>query len=76
MTFQLSRLSAREQQILAFACDGLTTEQIADQLQLSVEAAQSGMDGISQKMGLRDCAALIAFARKHGLCRQSDQTNS
>jgi DNA-binding CsgD family transcriptional regulator len=71
MTVQLSRLLPHECRILALACEGYSTRQIAELLHLSVEGADAGLDAIAMKMGLSNYVVLIAFAREYGLCETS-----
>ncbi len=62
-------LSARELQILALVCDGLSNREIADQLVLSVGTVKSHVHRIFGKLGVRDRPQAIASATKLGLTR-------
>jgi len=61
------RLTAREQDILRFIGDGLTNEEIAEQLVLSVHTVQTHRSNIMKKLGLHNRAQLVTYAARVGL---------
>ncbi len=62
-----SSLTAREQGILRFIGDGLTNEEIAEQLVLSVHTVQTHRSNIMKKLGLHNRAQLVTYAARVGL---------
>ena len=69
---QYSRLTAREYQILAFACSGDSSSQIAHRLYLNEDCVQRCLQAIADKMGLSECTVLVAYARSHNLCETAN----
>ncbi|GAB3989014.1 response regulator transcription factor [Spirosoma daeguense] len=60
-------LSFREVEIIRLICQGLSSEQIADQLNLSVETIKTHRKNIHFKLGISKVTDLIQFAIKQGL---------
>jgi two-component system response regulator NreC len=60
-------LTAREKEILRFIGDGLTNEEIADRLSLSVHTVQTHRSNIMEKLGLHNRAQLVTYAARVGL---------
>ncbi len=63
----LQQLSEREREVLALLARGHTNQQIADKLLLSIKTIETYRSRISDKLGLRDRAELVAYAIKSGL---------
>jgi two-component system, NarL family, response regulator NreC len=57
-------LSKREREVLALIADGLTNQQIADELHLSVRTIETQRASIKVKLGVRRRAELISCARR------------
>ncbi len=62
-------LTAREREILTFIGDGLTNEEIADRLSLSVHTVQTHRSNIMEKLGLHNRAQLVTYAARVRLIR-------
>ena len=60
-------LSAREVEVLRLVALGHTNAEISAQLYLSVRTVESHRTHIQRKAGLATRAALVAYAREHGL---------
>lgn len=60
-------LTFREVEIIRLICQGLSSERIADQLNLSVETIKTHRKNIHFKLGINKVADLILFAIKQGL---------
>lgn len=60
-------LSEREEQVLRLVALGHTTQQIAEQLFLSVRTVETYKTRAMEKLGLRGRAALVRYALEHGL---------
>lgn len=60
-------LTFREVEIIRLICKGLSSEQIADQLNISVETIKTHRKNIHFKMGINKVTDLIQFAIKQGL---------
>jgi two-component system response regulator NreC len=63
-------LTPREKEILDFIGEGLTNEEIADRLSLSVHTVQTHRSNIMEKLGLHNRAQLVTYAVRVGLIRQ------
>jgi DNA-binding NarL/FixJ family response regulator len=63
----LDVLSVRELQVLELVADGLTTPQIADDLELSPKTISRHRERIMNKLNLHSSAELIKFAIRTGL---------
>jgi two-component system, NarL family, response regulator NreC len=59
-------LSERERQVLTLVAEGRTSQQIADQLYLSVNTVQSHRAHIMEKLKLQNRAELIRYALRKG----------
>jgi DNA-binding NarL/FixJ family response regulator len=63
----LAVLTPRELEVLKLVADGRTSQEIADQLVLSIKTVQAHRANIMEKLDLRDVAHLVRFAIRHGL---------
>lgn len=63
----LPELSRRECQVLFYVAHGYTSQQIADQLGLSIKTVDGYRSRIMEKLGLRDRASLVRFALRKGI---------
>ncbi len=63
----LSRLSARERQVLKLLADGHSILHIATTLCLSRKTVETYRERLMQKLGLHDLASLVKFALRHGV---------
>ena len=64
---QLTVLTGREREVLRLVSDGLSSKQIADQLNISVRTVESHRNQIMNKLQLRSIAQLTKFAIRNGL---------
>ena len=62
-------LTARQREILAMVAEGMSTKQIARQLELSVKTIDTHRAQIMQRLAIRDLASLVRFAIRHGMVR-------
>lgn len=65
----LPRLSTRERQVLDMTVNGLTSNQIAQQLAISPKSVGTYRGRLMAKIGVRNISALRNFAVEHGLAR-------
>jgi ATP/maltotriose-dependent transcriptional regulator MalT len=65
-----SGLSRREVEVLRLLAIGLSNQEIAERLVLSVRTVQRHVDNIYSKIGVRGRGAAGAFAASHGLLQQ------
>lgn len=63
----LDRLTGREREVLARIGRGLTNDEIARDLSISVVTVKSHVGSIFAKLGVRDRAAAVVFAFDHGV---------
>ena len=63
----LIELSPREKEILALVCQELTTQEIADQLFISIHTVETHRRSLLHKTGCRNIAGLVKFALKNKL---------
>jgi len=63
----LSRLSARERQVLQLVAEGRSSAQIAATLHLSPKSVDTYRSRVMQKLHLGDVASLVKFAIQHGI---------
>jgi DNA-binding NarL/FixJ family response regulator len=63
----LSRLSARERQVLKLLADGHSVLHIAGTLCLSRKTVETYRERLMEKLGLRDLPSLVKFALRHGV---------
>jgi DNA-binding NarL/FixJ family response regulator len=61
------RLSKREKQVLALVAAGLTSREIAEELDISARTVEAHRARISDKLGIRTVAGLTRYALKMGL---------
>ncbi len=66
---QLKSLTKREGEIVALVSRGRASKEIADSLGLSVSTVDVHRANVMKKLGLRNAAALVAFAFQAGLMR-------
>lgn len=59
-------LTKREIQILRLVCEGLTNQQIADGLFISIRTVEAHKNNIMQKLELKTTADLVKFGIKNG----------
>jgi DNA-binding NarL/FixJ family response regulator len=60
-------LTDRERQVFHLIVEGLTTKEIARQLDISAKTAENHRFRVLDKLGVRNTAELIRYAVKHGL---------
>jgi DNA-binding NarL/FixJ family response regulator len=65
----LEELTDREREVMALAATGLSNDQIADRLVLSVATAKTHVSRAMVKLGVRDRAQLVVMAYESGLVR-------
>jgi DNA-binding NarL/FixJ family response regulator len=65
----LDELTDREREVMSLAATGLSNEQIADRLVLSVATAKTHVSRAMVKLGVRDRAQLVVLAYESGLVR-------
>lgn len=63
----LSILTPRELEVLKLVAEGRTSQEIADQLVLSIKTVQAHRANVMEKLGLQDVTHLVRFAVYHGL---------
>ena len=63
----VSRLSARERQVLRMLADGYSILGIANRLSLSRKTVETYRERLMEKLAVRDLASLVKFAIKHGI---------
>jgi len=63
----LDILTPREAEVLKFVAEGLTNQEIADRLVLSIKTVQAHRANVMEKLGLHDITHLVRFAIHHGL---------
>jgi len=54
-------------EVLTLVAEGLTNQEIADQLVLSIKMVQAHRANVMEKLGLHDITHLVRFAIRHGL---------
>ena len=64
---QNARLTTREQTILSFIAQGLSSKRIAEETQISVRTVDAHRRNIKSKLGLESAAEMIRYAVEHGL---------
>jgi two-component system response regulator NreC len=62
-----SLLSPREHQVLILLAQGYTNREVAEQLYVSIKTVETHRARIARKLGLRNRAELIRYARESGL---------
>ncbi len=63
----LTRLSAREREVLQLLAEGRTGAEIAQRLSLSQKTVETYRARLVEKLGIRDLAGLVRFAIQKGL---------
>lgn len=66
----VERLSPREQEVLQRIARGMTNQQAADELFLSVKTIETYRSRLGQKIGSKDRAVMYRFAEESGLLSQ------
>jgi DNA-binding CsgD family transcriptional regulator len=61
----LALLTKRERECLELLAQGITTRQIAEQLDISINTVHTHMRGAREKLGLRSVEALISFSARY-----------
>ncbi len=64
-------LSDREREVLACLARGLTNQEAADQLFLSVKTVETYRSRLTRKLGMRGRSELYQYAHSHGLLAES-----
>jgi DNA-binding NarL/FixJ family response regulator len=64
---ELEVLTPRELEILTLVAEGLTSQEIADRLVLSIKTVQAHRANVMEKLGLHDITQLVRFALRHKL---------
>jgi DNA-binding NarL/FixJ family response regulator len=64
---QAPELTPRERQVLVLMAEGLTTKQIASELEVSVKTVESHRQHIMEKLGDNSIAGLTRYAIQRGL---------
>ena len=67
-----SPLSRREHEVLQLVAEGLTNQQIADQLFTSKRTVETHRQNVLEKTGCKNTAALISYASRQGLLTASE----
>jgi len=60
-------LTRREREVLTLVVDGMTNQQIADQLFISPRTVDTHRTNIMQKLNIHDLANLVRYAIEHGI---------
>ena len=63
---QSAGITSREQEILKLIAAGLTSQEIADKLYISVRTVETHRANLMQKLKLKNTAALVRYAFEHG----------
>ena len=64
---ELRSLTPRDVEVLKLVAEGLTNQEIADRLVLSIKTVQAHRANVMEKLGLRDITQLVRFAMRHKL---------
>ena len=67
-------LTRRELEVLALVVDGMTNQQIADQLFISPRTVDTHRTNIMQKLNIHDIANLVRYAIEHGIAGSGEGT--
>lgn len=67
VTNETARLTTREQTVLSYLAQGLSSKQIAEQTQISVRTVDAHRRNIKAKLQLDSVAEMIRYAVDHGL---------
>jgi DNA-binding CsgD family transcriptional regulator len=68
-TAPLSRLSAREREVLKLVVDGKTSKEIATMIGVKPASVHTYRSRIMAKLEINDIASLVRFAIRQGLIR-------
>jgi DNA-binding NarL/FixJ family response regulator len=68
-TVQAETLTARETEVLRRLADGLTTEQIAADLYVSVNTVRNHVNNIIRKLNVHSRLEAVSYAIRNGLIR-------
>jgi len=60
------KLTSREDQVLYFTADGLSSSQIAEKLGISARTVETHRNNLMKKLGLHNKAELIRYSIEHG----------
>lgn len=60
-------LTAREREVFHLVIDGLTTKEVAQELDVSVKTAENHRTRLMQKLGVHSSVELVRYAVRHGL---------
>lgn len=63
----LELLSTREQEVLQRVVEGQSSQQIANQMHLSIKTVETYRSRLMHKLNIHDIPTLVKFAIKHGL---------
>jgi DNA-binding NarL/FixJ family response regulator len=63
----LAKLSQREREVLQLLAEGHTGAQIAERLSLSQKTVETYRARLVEKLGIRDVAGLVRFAKQRGI---------
>ncbi|MGH8944745.1 MAG: response regulator [Acidimicrobiia bacterium] len=72
---QLDRLTLREREVMALVAAGLSNDEIADQMYISINTAKTHVSRAMTKLGARDRAQLVVFAYQTGLVTAGPSVN-
>ncbi len=67
---ELRMLTPREMEVLTLVAEGMTNQDIADHLRISIKTVQAHRANVMDKLGLHDITQLVRFALRHGLISQ------
>ncbi|MFJ3928336.1 response regulator [Streptomyces sp. NPDC090022] len=67
-------LTPRERQILVLIANGLSTEDVAEELTIGLATVRTHIYRLRHKLGLKDRAQLVSFAYRAGLMQLTSQT--
>jgi DNA-binding NarL/FixJ family response regulator len=68
----LTRLSARQLEVLGLVAEGLTTREIARDLGLSAKTVETHRSDIMKRLDIHDVVGLVRYAVRFGLVRPDD----
>ncbi len=60
-------LTDREREVLRYLAEGMTNKQVAEKLVLSIRTVETHRMRIMDKLGLKGRAALVTYAKRHGI---------
>jgi DNA-binding NarL/FixJ family response regulator len=68
----ISALSEREFEVITLLGDGMTNQDIAEKLHISVSTVRHHLTSVYRKLNVRDRLELLIFAYRHGLIELPD----